>query len=134
MNRTVNNRFNTSPAIMNDGRSFTDYRPASYVDSMIAHSNKINGSNEYRDFLIQNGLNLMKVNDMYIEDKMGHRMCNQMNKPGSEFAKVCEINRSTMSCLDTNPQKTGIYFSTEGKKDMEIQGFDKTESKFFSLS
>ncbi len=132
MNRTVNNKFKTSPAIMNDGRSFTDYRPACYVDSMIANNNKISGSNEYREFLIQNGLHLMRVNDMYIEDKMEHRNCNQTSKPGSEFAKVCQINSSTMSCLDTDPRKTGILISS-GEQQQQVSGFDKSDLRFQSL-
>jgi hypothetical protein len=130
MNRTVNNKFQTSPAIMNDGRSFTDYRPACYVDTMIANKNNIKGSNDYRDFLIQNGLSIMKVNDIYIEDKMSHKMCNNTSKPASSFARTCTINNSNMSCLDVNPAHTGTYIQQEQNT---VSGFDKNDSNYQSL-
>lgn len=125
MDRTINNRFQTSPAIMNDGRSFTDYRPACYVDAMIANSNKLHGSNDYREFLIKNGLQLMKVNDKYIEDKLAHRTCNNNAQPGSAFAKVCNIDKNRMSCLDQNPQNTGIYYNNGGSVENNVDGFDQ---------
>ncbi len=131
MNRTVNNKFQTSPAIMNDGRSFTDYRPACYVDTMIANKNNIKGSNDYRDFLIHNGLSIMKVNDMYIEDKMSHKMCNNSNKPGSSFARTCTVNNSNMSCLDVNPSYTGTYIQQDQQN--VVSGFDKNDSNYQSL-
>ncbi len=131
MNRTVNNKFQTSPAIMNDGRSFTDYRPACYVDTMIANKNNIKGSNDYREFLIKNGLSIMKVNDMYVEDKMSHKMCNTTSKPASSFARTCTINNSNMSCLDVNPSNTGIYIQQE--QNGLVSGFDKNDSMYQQL-
>ncbi len=131
MNRTVNNKFQTSPAIMNDGRSFTDYRPACYVDTMIANKNNIKGSNDYRNFLIQNGLSIMKVNDMYVEDKMSHKICNSSSKPASSFARTCTVNNSSMSCLDVNPSNTGIYIQQEGNNI--VSGFDKNDNMYQSL-
>ncbi len=131
MNRTVNNKFQTSPAIMNDGRSFTDYRPACYVDTMIANKNNIKGSNDYREFLIQNGLSIMKVNDMYVEEKMSHKMCNTTSKPASSFARTCTINNSNMSCLDVNPSNTGIYI--QQKQNGLVSGFDKNDSMYQQL-
>ena len=131
MNRTVNNKFQSSPAIMNDGRSFTDYRPACYVDTMIANANKLHGSNDYREFLIQNGLSIMKVNDMYVEEKMSHKLCNTSSKPASSFARTCTINNSNMSCLDVNPSNTGIYIQQE--QNGPVSGFDKNDSLYQSL-
>ncbi len=132
MNRTVNNKFQTSPAIMNDGRSFTDYRPACYVDTMIANKNNIKGSNDYREFLINNGLNIMKINDMYVEEKMVNKSCNNNAKPASSFARTCIVNNSNMSCLDANPQNTGLYIENSQSKET-ILGFDRFESNFQSL-
>jgi hypothetical protein len=133
MDRTVNNKFQTSPAIMYDGRSFTDYRPACYVDTMIANANRIHGSNDYREFLIHNGLNIMKVNDMYLENKMAHKVCNNSAKPGSDFARVCTMNDNKISCLDQNPANTGIYYQNGGSVQDELSGFDQYDSRFQSL-
>ncbi len=118
MNRTVNNKVQTSPAIMNDGRSFTDYRPACYVDNMIANANQVKGSNEYREFLIKNGLNIMKVSDMYLEDKLSHKVCNNSGKK-------CVGT----TCLDVTPSQNMI------KNNSEITGLDTFDigNKFSSL-
>lgn len=128
MDRTVNNKHQTSPAIMCDGRSFTDYRPSCYVDTMIANANRIQGSNQYREFLMKNGLQLMKVNDKYVEEKLSHRMCNNNEKPNSNFVKDCLVGSNTTTCLDSNPSGLGVYYHTEGNN--MVSGFDKTDSKF----
>ena len=38
--KTSNNKYFSCPARMDDGRTFTDYRPSSSVDDMIRYSNK----------------------------------------------------------------------------------------------
>ena len=40
-NTASNNKHLDCPAIMSDGRTFTDYRPSSTVDDMIRLSNNI---------------------------------------------------------------------------------------------
>ena len=133
MDRTVNNKFQTSPAIMADGRSFTDYRPACYVDTMIANANRIQGSNNYREFLINNGLNMMKTTDMYIEEKMANRACNNQARPASNFQKSCTITQSGMTCLEPNPAGLGLQLSVAEKSGQNPEGFDRTASSWGSL-
>ncbi len=60
--KTSNNKYFQCPAMMNDGRIFTDYRGSTYVNDMIRFSNNIPSSYDYRQFLIHNGNNIMKVN------------------------------------------------------------------------
>ena len=63
--KTSNNKYFDCPALMSDGRAFTDYRPSNYVNDMIRINNKVYDSYNYRQFLINNAANLMKVNDEY---------------------------------------------------------------------
>ncbi len=112
MNKTSNNKFIGCPALMNDGRNFTDYRQSSYVDDMIRYSNNIPSSYEYRQFLIHNGNNIMKVNDMYLQKKLG------CENPNAQRVLVpdqvmCSVNDHSSKCATTNPQGVGTRFVVE---------------------
>jgi len=47
---------------MSDGRSFTDYRSSGEVNAEIQVSNDLKNSQEYRQFLISNAKEIMKIN------------------------------------------------------------------------
>ena len=69
MERTVNNRFHDCPARMDDGRHFTDYRQACYVNNLLRMVNNTPDSFDYRMFLTRNAENLQNANRQYIEQK-----------------------------------------------------------------
>lgn len=56
-----NNRYPNCPALMDDGRAFTDYRSACFMNSMMQTRYNIKNSYEYRQFLTKNGSNLMNT-------------------------------------------------------------------------
>ena len=60
--KTSNNKYFDCPALMSDGRIFTDYRPSAYVNDLMRVQNKVYDSYNYRQFLINNGLNVIKTN------------------------------------------------------------------------
>ena len=103
--KTSNNKYFQCPARMDDGRTFTDYRPSSTVDDMIRYSNNIMGSNEYRQFLIHNGTNIMKINNQYTESKVGCPSCNAKNIP---FHTTCTIGDHLSICKTTDPNGVGL--------------------------
>ena len=54
------------PAIMNDARHITDYRPSNDVFDLLIKQNNLRNSNETRQFLINNTTKIMaKSNDFY---------------------------------------------------------------------
>ena len=111
-NRTVNNKYAGCPAIMMDGRILTDYRPSLYVDSMLMQANGIGSSNDYRKFLMNNALSLIKTNDVYVERRL-ETMCNQDAKPSQAVNRVCSFNHAGgMSCLVKDPHGLGDYIQT----------------------
>jgi len=75
-NKTSNNKYFDCPALMEDGRAFTDYRPSSYVNDLIRIHNKVFDSYSYRQFLIHNGLKIIELNDEYNAMKNGCPSCN----------------------------------------------------------
>ena len=57
-----NNKFPGCPALMEDGKIFTDYRAHKIGDLEIAKLNNIKDSQSYRVFLQQNGETILKKN------------------------------------------------------------------------
>jgi len=104
-NKTSNNKYFDCPARMDDGRTFTDYRPSSSVDDMIRYSNNVMSSYEYRQFLIHNANNIMNVNMQYTVDKVGVTNCNASEIP---MNTVCNVNKQYSKCSQTNANGIGI--------------------------
>ena len=104
-NSASNNKNLDCPAIMSDGRAFTDYRPSSTVDDMIRLSNNVMSNFEYRQFLTNNADNLMQINNKYLQNKMG---CDNCNTPIVPFDKTCVYNTSYGVCGPNNMNGVGI--------------------------
>ena len=104
-NKTSNNKYFNCPARMDDGRSFTDYRPSSDVEDMIRYSNNTMSSYEYRQFLIHNADKIMNVNNNYTKDKMACTDCNAKQMP---FTTVCDVNDQYSRCKTVNPNGVGL--------------------------
>ena len=83
-NKTSNNKYFECPPIMQDGRAFTDYRSAAETNSLIQAANKTANSQEYRQFLIQNANQIMKINQNIAEVKNQCGPCDA-KIPGSEI-------------------------------------------------
>lgn len=105
-NKTSNNKYFDSPARMDDGRAFTDYRSSNSIDDMIRYSNNINSSYQYRQFLINNGSNIMNINNIYTMDKVGSNSCNSNPIP---FHSECNINTSISNCNVIDQNGIGLY-------------------------
>jgi hypothetical protein len=99
--KTSNNKYFDCPARMDDGRTFTDYRGSNYVNDMIRYSNNVMSSYDYRQFLIHNANNIMKVTNDYTQNKVGCGSCNAQQVP---FNTVCDVNKSFSRCgiVDSN--------------------------------
>jgi len=95
-NKTSNNKYFDCPALMSDGRAFTDYRPSSYVNDLIRVQNKVFDSYSYRQFLIKNGLAIIQLNDQYNELKNGCPSCRYDNIPNEAS---CVYNKHFGLCM-----------------------------------
>jgi len=115
-NKTSNNKYFDCPARMDDGRGFTDYRPNSTVNDMIRYSNNIMGSNEYRQFLIHNAVNIMNISNNYTASKMG---CNSCNYEPLPFNTQCDYNNNFPVCNVMNPNGIGIRNNVVGMNSIE---------------
>ena len=119
-NKTSNNKYFDCPARMDDGRTFTDYRPSCSVDDMIRYSNNVMSSYEYRQFLIHNADNIMNVNMQYTVDKVGMSNC---NAPEIPFKTVCDVNKQYAKCSPTNLNGIGIKNIITKENNQEFNEF-----------
>ncbi len=105
--KTSNNKYFNCPARMDDGRTFTDYRPNCYVNNLIRMKNNVRGSYEYRQFLIHNAENLMEVNNIYNSEKNGCHPCNAKPVP---FKRKCEVDIYVSKCSLQDPKGIGTEY------------------------
>lgn len=63
--KTSDNKYRDCPPRMSDGRHFTDYRPVCDVNNLIKLDNNIQNSLNYRNFLQENGEELIDKNREY---------------------------------------------------------------------
>lgn len=104
-NKTSDNKYFDCPAVMNDGRAFTDYRPSTTVDDMIRIGNNVRSNYEYRQFLTNNATAIMEINNKYLDNKLG---CPGCNTPMMPFEKTCVYNSSYGVCSSDDFKGMGL--------------------------
>ena len=105
INKTANNKFYGCPALMEDGRVFTDYRPSTFVNDNIRFSNNIQSNYDYRQFLIHNGNNIMTVNNGYTKKKLG---CEGVSPVDIPEQSICTVNtEGILACKNVNSNGFG---------------------------
>jgi hypothetical protein len=108
-NVATNNKFFSCPALMADGRLFTDYRPNRVVNQMVQFDNKVNNSYDYRQFLMTNGKRLMDINSQYIQNKASCGPCTAQPIP---LQTMCYVNRQFQICVPNNFNGVGVGYQT----------------------
>lgn len=129
-NKISNNKYFDCPALMNDGRTFTDYRPVSFVENELQFSNNINNSYEYRQFLIKNASKIIDMNNNYNNKLNG---CSEHKVDIPNFKNNCDTTVQGVSCKTFDNNGIGNYYKTsikEEKKDL----VDSYDPLFNSLS
>ena len=124
-NKTSNNKYFDCPALMSDGRAFTDYRPSSYTNDLIRIQNGVYDSYQYRQFLISNAEKLMKVNDEYNFMKNGCASCTYQQIPNES---TCVYNKHYGLCYPNGCNGLGQnnYATKNMKKDHLDYGLQET--------
>lgn len=112
--KTSNNKYFDCPALMSDGRQFTDYRPSCQVDSMLQVNNKIMNSFQYNNFLTNNAVQLMNLNNMLACKKNCNSNCMDPYNVGTmlpeQYKQTCNSNSCSYSESDPNGLGLGINY------------------------
>lgn len=107
--KVSNNKYPECPALMNDGRMFTDYRSSCYINNVLRVNNGIRNSYDYRQFLINNGSDLINTIRSYNIQKSSCNNC--LEKPIS-CKNICNVDRESVNCLLSNPNGFGTCNKT----------------------
>lgn len=74
-NKVGDNKYNDCPALMSDGRIFTDYKASCIVNENLRNKNNLETSDQYRLFLINNAKKIMKTNKKFYEHMASCEKC-----------------------------------------------------------
>jgi hypothetical protein len=127
-NKTSNNKYFDCPALMSDGRIMTDYRSSTTLNDMIRLNNKTLSSYDYRQFLIHNGENIMKINENFITNKNSCKSGKLVEVP---FAKTCNYNTEIGTCMKTN-QRMGIGLKNMVDPNINTCGVNQGSKCYFN--
>jgi len=97
--KVSNNRYPNCPALMDDGRAFTDYRAPCFRNDMLKIQNNITNSYDYRQFLINNGEKIINNIRVFNLDKLSCRPC---DATPIDCNTVCKVSPSSVNCMLTN--------------------------------
>lgn len=67
----MNNVYHKLPARMDDGRAYSIWDPAAVINEKIIKQENITTNREYREFLQQNAIHLMKLNQVTAQQNVG---------------------------------------------------------------
>ena len=105
--KVSNNKYPDCPAIMDDGRAFTDYRSSCYINDMIRVKNGLQNSYDYRQFLINNGSKLINTVRLYNIEKTSCTPCDA--KP-INCQNICNVDRQSVNCSLNNACGLGTCY------------------------
>lgn len=106
---SLNNRYTSCPALMSDGRLFTDFRPRSNAVEDLLRSGS--SSYDYRQQLIKNASSLMSEDRRAAAAVAGCRPCQGAEVPMPEFqVETCDNSTCALRMADVNGLGRGRDF------------------------
>lgn len=101
--KTSDNYFYNCAPKMQDGRSFTDYRPNCTLNNMVSSSNNTQSSYEYRMFLQRNG---NKLRNQIVDYNYKMNGCNDCGN--TLLAEQSNLNCNSNGCSKTINDLNGL--------------------------
>lgn len=119
--KTSNNKYSDCPALMSDGRQFTDYRPKCLVNADLMGANAMN-TYEYRQHLIKNAEQFMRNNH---ENAYKLNYCGPCTNPYNQGnavpeSEMVQCNTNTCKITSVNPEGLG-----RGRNFMPLNSTEK---------
>lgn len=124
--KTSNNKYFNSPALMADGRHFTDYRPNCLLNNNIQIENTISDSYNYKLFLIRNAEKIIEINRKKSELINGSYECKKPYYEGTMLPEKEVESCNTHSCNIKTNFDNGIGLGRDYKGNFQcLQGMKK---------
>lgn len=131
--RATNNKYKSCPALMSDGRGFTDYRSNRQVNDSLRSDMNIISSHNFREFLIRHSDKLLET-----ERKNANLMsgCNQCVKPYDQgtmltekFIQKCDKNTCSLVLNNKDGLGVGRHSGDAGKCNLRFKNRESSCSK-----
>jgi hypothetical protein len=124
--KTSDNKNLSCPALMDDGRAFTDYRSSGFIDDLVRADNNISNSLQYRVFL-QNNANALMDRHRQVACQInccGPCASTKENFDGGtmlpeQYMFVTDGQTGKMVLNDVNGLGTGRQYYTFGRPETE---------------
>lgn len=114
--RATNNKYFSCPALMSDGRSFTDYRPSCEINNEIRNEMNIMTSSEFRNFLINNAKELVTNDRLHMAKMNGCDNCAEPYDVGTMLPEKhmvsCENGKCETKLNEPHGLGTGRMYAT----------------------
>ena len=117
--KASDNKHHGCPPRMSDGRHFTDYRPSCDADQTIRRDNNMCGSNQYREFLQNNGVAIMNKDRKHACEL---NCCAPCKKEAfadtmlpAKYNVICDKNTCTRELNDINGLGDARIYFAEGE-------------------
>ena len=129
----TNNKYKSCPALMSDGRGFTDYRSNRQVNDSLRSDMNIISSHNFREFLIRHSDKLLET-----ERKNANLMsgCNQCVKPYDQgtmltekFIQKCDKNTCSLVLNNKDGLGVGRHSGDAGKCNLRFKNRESSCSK-----
>tara|TARA_Y100001970_G_C14216765_1_gene850138 strand:+ start:600 stop:1133 length:534 start_codon:yes stop_codon:yes gene_type:complete len=106
--KTSNNKYLNSPALMADGRNFTDYRQSGVVNNLLRTKSNSFNSHEYRMFLTRNAKQIIDLNRNMAFERNRVGPCMEPYNIGTMLPEETKINCDRHGCLVSVNDRAGI--------------------------
>jgi|TARA_B100000315_G_C14339460_1_gene478926 hypothetical protein len=106
--KTSNNQYPDSPALMSDGRTFTDYRQSCAVNNLLRTNSNSFNSHEYRMFLIRNAKHLIDLNRNLAFERNRVGPCMEPYNVGTMLPEKTKVNCDHHGCIIQVNDETGL--------------------------
>tara|TARA_B110000208_G_C11333982_1_gene271093 strand:+ start:29 stop:469 length:441 start_codon:yes stop_codon:yes gene_type:complete len=115
--KTSNNKYFDCPARMSDARFCTDYRPNSYMNTVLKVSNDLENSYQYRVFLQRNADKIFQLNNNLFFVRNGCGPCvkpyNEGTIPPNQNTMNCNSQSCNLQQINPNGIGLGIDYNTK---------------------
>lgn len=128
--RATNNKYKSCPALMSDGRGFTDYRSSRQANDSLRSEMDIINSHNFREFLIQNSDKLIQTDRKNANLINGSSQC---ATPGTmlpeKFLQKCDKKICSLVLHNKDGLGVGRYTDNVSKCDVRFKNRESSCSK-----
>jgi len=96
-NSGMNNAYNNFPPMMNDSRTYTSWQPSNITNEKIKKDGNITSNWEYRQFMIKNADNIIKLNQQKATEYSGINMNRNYSDNSLNNAPDKSVNDSNIN-------------------------------------